>query len=47
MRIAQEGSRKKAARKGRQLQPLEFAKYMIVFTTFPPAEVLERYRLRW
>ena len=54
IRIAQEGIRKEAARKGRQVQPqtLEFAKYVIVFTTFPAAEfpaadVLEWYRLRW
>ncbi len=54
IRIVQEGFRKEAARKGRQLQPqtLEFAKYVIVFTTFPAAEfsaadVLEWYRLRW
>ena len=54
IRIAQEGLRKEAARKGRQLQPqtLEFAKYVIVFTTFPAADfsaadVLEWYRLRW
>ena len=52
--IAQRGIRKEAARKGRQVQPqtLEFAKYVIVFTTFPAAEfpgaeVLEWYRLRW
>ena len=52
--IAQQGIRKEAARKGRQVQPqtLEFAKYVIVFTTFPAAEfrgaeVLEWYRLRW
>ena len=35
-----------------QPQTWEFAKYVIVFTTFPPAEfsaerVLEWYRLRW
>ena len=52
--IAQQGIRKEAARKGRQVQPqtLEFAKYVIVFTKFPAAEfpgaeVLEWYRLRW
>ena len=52
--IAQQGIRKEAARKGRQVQPqtLEFAKHVIVFTTFPAAgfpgaEVLEWYRLRW
>ena len=54
MQIAREGIRKEAARKGRQvqLQTLEFAQYVIVFTTFPAAqfsaaEVLEWYRLRW
>ena len=54
IQIAQQGMRKEAKRKGRQVQPqtLEFARYVIVFTTFPaadfsPAEVLEWYRLRW
>ena len=54
IRIAHEGIRKEAARKGRQVQPktLEFARYVIVFTTFPTAEftgseVLEWYRIRW
>ena len=54
IRIALEGIRKQAKRKGRQVQPktLEFARYVIVFTTFPAAdfpgsEVLEWYRLRW
>ena len=54
IQIAQQGIRKEAKRKGRQVQPqtLEFARYVIVFTTFPaadfsPAEVLEWYRLRW
>ena len=54
IRIAQEGIRKEAARKGRQVQPqtLEFVRYVIVFTTFPAAdftgsEVLDWYRLRW
>ncbi len=42
-----------AARKGRQMQPktLEFARHVILFTTFPTAdltgsEVLEWYRIR-
>ena len=37
IRIAQEGLRQRAARKGKRLKPhdLEFAKYVIVFTTFP------------
>ena len=54
IQIAHEGIRKEAARKGRQVQPktLEFARYVIVFTTFPTAEftgseVLEWYRIRW
>lgn len=54
IRIAQDGIRRDAKRKGRQVQPqtLEFAPYVIVFTTFPAAEfsgseVLEWYRLRW
>ena len=54
IRIAQEGIRKEASRKGRQVQPqtLEFVRYVIVFTTFPAAdftgsEVLDWYRLRW
>ena len=54
IRIAHKSLRKKASKKGTQLQPqtLEFAKYVIVFTTFPAAEftdadVLEWYRTRW
>ncbi len=54
IRIAQEGLRKEASRKGTQFQPqtLEFAKYVIVFTTFPvadftDADVLEWYRTCW
>ena len=54
IRIAQEGIRKEARRMGRQVQPqtLEFARYVIVFTTFPvadfsSAELLEWYRLCW
>ena len=54
IRIAQEGLRQRAARKGKRLKPhdLEFAKYVIVFTTFPAADfsdsdVLEWYRIRW
>ena len=54
IRIAQEGIRKEASRKGWQVQPqtLEFARYVIVFTTFSEAEftgseVLEWYRIRW
>ena len=54
IRIAQEGIRKEARRKGRQVRPqtLEFARHVIVFATFPAAdfsraEVLEWQRLRW
>ena len=54
IKIALEAIRKEASRKGRQVQPstLQFARYVIVFTTFPAAEfpaaaVLEWYRLRW
>ena len=54
IRIAQEGLRKQARKKGRRLKPqtLEFARFVIVFTTlpaedFPGAEVLQWYRLRW
>ena len=43
-----------AAKRGKRLQPrtLEFAKYVILFTTvpaetFPAASVLEWYRMRW
>ncbi len=46
--------RRDASRKGARVQPatLRFAKYVIVFTTFPEppfsaADVLEWYRLRW
>ena len=54
IRIVQEGIRKEARRKERQVKPqtLEFARFVIVFTTCPAAdfsgaEVLEWYRLRW
>ena len=53
-RLAQRKLRKEAGRKGKQVQPrtLEFARYVIVFTTFPEAtftaaEVLAWYRTRW
>ena len=53
-RIAQRKLRKEAARKGKQVQPrtLEFARYVIVFTTFPEStfaasQVLQWYRTRW
>lgn len=52
--LAQDKVRKEAARKGRQVQActLEFAAYVILFTTFPASafaakEVLAWYRLRW
>ena len=54
IRIAHKSLRKKASKKGTRLQPrtLEFAKYLIAFTTFPEAEfsaayVLQWYRTRW
>ena len=52
--IAQASIRGTARKKGRRVRPeaLRFARYVILFTTFPPArfpasEVLEWYRLRW
>jgi len=46
--------RRMASKKGHKLQPetLEYAKYVILFTTFPEVdfstqEVLEWYRIRW
>ena len=54
IKLAHEKIRKEAARKGKQVQPqtLEFARYVILFTTFPDpsftaSEILEWYRLRW
>ena len=54
IRIAQEGIRKQARKKGRPVQPqaLEFARFVIMFTTLPAedcpgAELLVRYHLRW
>ena len=54
IRIAHKSLRRQASRKGTQLQPqtLEYAKCVIVFTTFPAtrfsaADVLEWYRTRW
>ena len=53
-RIARRKLLRQAARKGKRVQPrtLEFARHVIVFTTFPePAftasEVLQWYRTRW
>ena len=52
--IAHAKIHKTARRKGKQVKPetLRFARYVIVFTTYPPKEfpaqeVLEWYRLRW
>ncbi len=54
IRLAHKSLRRQASKRGTQLQPetLEYAKYVIVFTTFPAAEVsaadvLEWYRTRW
>ena len=54
IRVGHKSLRQKASKKGRQLQPqtLEFAKYVIVFTTFSEAEfsaaqVPDWYRTRW
>ena len=51
--MAYERWHRAASRKGTQLQheTLEFARYIIVFTTFPAlmsaSQVLEWYRIRW
>ena len=52
--IAHKKLKRSASKKGHKLQPatLEYAKYVILFTTFPEADfspeaVLEWYRLRW
>lgn len=54
IRLAHEKLHRTASRRGTQLQPetLAFARYVIVFTTFPESsftasEVLEWYRIRW
>ena len=54
IRLAQEKIRAKAIKKGIETKPhtLEYAKYIILFTTFPedefsPSEILEWYRIRW
>ena len=54
IKLAQEKIRKEAAKKGTHVRPatLEYAKYILLFTTFPaedftPSDVLEWYRLRW
>lgn len=52
--LAQNSIRKEAARKGKtvKLETFEYAKYVIVFTTFPESQfstsdILEWYRIRW
>ncbi len=52
--IAHKKLKRMASRKGEKLQPetLEYAKYVILFTTFPESsfssgEILDWYRLRW
>ena len=54
IRIAQKKLKRRASKKGNQLKPetLVYAKYVMVFTTFPEEEfsdfdVLEWYRIRW
>ena len=54
IKIAQAKLRRNAQKKGHSLKPetLEYAKYVIVFTTFPEEsfndiDVLEWYRIRW
>ena len=54
IRLAQDKLKRKASKNGTNLQPetLEYAKFVMVFTTFaaagfPAAAVLEWYRLRW
>lgn len=54
IKLAHEKIIKEAIKKGRKTQPqtLEYAKYIILFTTFPegdfaPSEILEWYRTRW
>ena len=54
IKLAREKLEKEAQKKGRSLKPetLEYAKYVIVFTTYPEdsfsgVDVLEWYRIRW
>jgi hypothetical protein len=54
IKIFQENIRKKASRKGRDVKPetFEYAKYVLLFTTFPKEifqahQVLQWYRTRW
>lgn len=54
IKLAHKKIRRKANKNGREIKPetLEYAKYIILFTTFPetefsPSNVLEWYRIRW
>ena len=49
IRLAQRALRRHASKGGKRLRlrTLEFAKYVILFTTFPAAAALEWYRTRW
>jgi len=54
IKLAHKKIRRKASKNGREIKPetLEYAKYIILFTTFPENEfsssnVLEWYRIRW
>lgn len=54
IKMAQENIRKEASRQGRDIKPetFEYAKFVILFTTFPKAifpadQVLQWYRTRW
>lgn len=54
IKVAQQKARKDAVKNGHKVKPetLEFAKYVLLFTTFPESEfacndVLDWYRLRW
>lgn len=54
IKLAQEKATREATKKGHKVRPetLEFAKYVLLFTTFPESEfacadVLDWYRLRW
>lgn len=54
IKLAQDKIRRKASKNGRKTKfdTLEYAKYIILFTTFPetkfsPSNVLEWYRIRW
>lgn len=54
IRLAQLKAKREATKKGHKIKPetLEFAKYVLLFTTFPESEftasdVLDWYRLRW